>query len=314
MRSLPSILKYFMKPKADDYQMPDTEKMAQQLEEMIRLKESIMEQPSPQAASSAQHDEDAPALSYADQQEEYRGTEPEYRPPIVQADVPDRVSGEEGLHGTHAGQVTFARMQANAILQDAQEQANRLLEQARADAEEEVSRIHREAAEMGYKDGYTDGRSKGEAEAKEATRAAAERSIEEVKQFIERAQNARDAQIESLRSELLNVAIAVAEKVIHVSLKSSAEVIKRMLLSATEKLKRREWVQIYISDCDAKGLTQADPMLTSALSGLSDHVKIVPMREAEAGTCVIEMPDQIIDASAATQIENIRSIIRDSGF
>ena len=41
MRSLPSILKYFMKPKVDDYQMPDEEKLVSQLEEMIRLKESI---------------------------------------------------------------------------------------------------------------------------------------------------------------------------------------------------------------------------------------------------------------------------------
>ena len=104
----------------------------------------------------------------------------------------------------------------------------------------------------------------------------------------------------------------MAEKVIHVSLKSSDEIIKRMILSATEKLKRREWVQIYVADCDIKGVSQSDPMLAAALSSLSDHIKIVPMREAEAGTCIVEMPDEIIDASASTQLENIRSVIREN--
>ena len=41
MRSLPNILKYFMKPKAEDYTLPDTEQMAAQLEEMVRFQESI---------------------------------------------------------------------------------------------------------------------------------------------------------------------------------------------------------------------------------------------------------------------------------
>ena len=127
---------------------------------------------------------------------------------------------------------------------------------------------------------------------------------------MERAAQKRDAAIDSLRDELLDVAVAVAEKVIHVSLKSSEEIIKRMISSATEKLKRREWVQIYVADADIKGRSLADPALAATLSSLSNHVKIVPMRDAETGTCIVEMPDEIIDASASTQLENIRQVIR----
>ena len=35
------------------------------------------------------------------------------------------------------------------------------------------------------------------------------------------------------------------------------------------------------------------------------------LSDDEAGTCIIEMPDEIIDASAATQIHNIRSMLAD---
>lgn len=115
-----------------------------------------------------------------------------------------------------------------------------------------------------------------------------------------------------LQEGLLQVAITVAEKVIHVSLQSSEEIIRRMIVAATDKLKRREWVQIYVADCDVKGAAQADPALASALSGLSGHVKIVPMHDAEPGTCIVEMPDEIIDASASTQLDNIRAIVREN--
>ena len=36
------------------------------------------------------------------------------------------------------------------------------------------------------------------------------------------------------------------------------------------------------------------------------------MGDDESGTCIIETPDEIIDASAATQLNNIRSILMDT--
>ena len=64
--------------------------------------------------------------------------------------------------------------------------------------------------------------------------------------------------------------------------------------------------------CDSKELAQITPELTAALSGLSDHIKIIPMADDELGTCIIEMPDEIIDASVSTQLDNIRQIARSS--
>lgn len=282
MRSLSSILKYFVKPKAEEYKMPDAEQVASQLEEMVRMKESIP----------------------------YTG---EQTPPMEDFEEETTPSSpEEPRAGVSEGSVTFARVQADALLQQAREQAEQMIEQAKLAAEAEVAQIHQHAAEEGYNQGYAEGRAKGEQEAIAATKEAAEKAIGDVKRFLEQAASIRDHSIDQLRGELLDVAVTVAEKVIHVSLKSSDEIIKRMILSATEKLKRREWVQIYVADCDIKGVSQSDPMLAAALSSLSDHIKIVPMREAEAGTCIVEMPDEIIDASASTQLENIRSVIREN--
>ena len=113
------------------------------------------------------------------------------------------------------------------------------------------------------------------------------------------------------RGELCELSLAIAEKVIHVSLNSSSEVVARMIQVATEKLKRREWVHIYVGGCAAKEVSAITPELMTALAGLSDHIKIIPLSDDEAGTCIIEMPDEIIDASASTQLKNIRDLIHE---
>ena len=122
---------------------------------------------------------------------------------------------------------------------------------------------------------------------------------------------AREEMLLQSREELLDLCLAVAEKVVRVSLRSSRDVVVRMIQAATERLKRQEWVHIYISGGDAKGAAQISPALTTALGALSQHVKIVPMGDDESGTCIVETPEEIIDASVSTQMSNIRDILRD---
>lgn len=289
MRSLPSILKYFMKPKAEEYELPDEEQLVSQLEEMIRLKENV---PSDDAADEkpAEQAKEAHAAKSEEQEQEK----------------------QEPAGGSFEQALSLAQAQADELIRNARAQAERIIEEAKQAAEAEVARIHQQASEEGYNQGYVEGQRKGEEEASAATRKAAQESVEAVQRFLTQANNMRDEKIDKLSGELLDVAVAVAEKVIHVSLKSSEEIIKRMIIAATEKMKRREWVQIYVADCDMKGVAQSDPSLTAALSCLSDHIKIVPMRDAETGTCIVEMPDEIIDASASTQLENIRSVIHEN--
>ena len=131
----------------------------------------------------------------------------------------------------------------------------------------------------------------------------------EVAAFLEKASQARDDLMEKARDELCDLSITVAEKIIHISLKSSREVIGRMIQMATDRLKRREWVRIYVGGCDARELAEITPELTTALSGLSDNIKLIPLADDESGTCIIEMPDEIIDASVSTQIHNLRDIL-----
>lgn len=202
----------------------------------------------------------------------------------------------------------YASVQTEAILADARKQAARIKADVFAEAQQELDQIRRGARQEGYRDGYAQGLADAVNQGAGQREKEAARMEEELRTFLEKASRAQDDLIDRTTDDLRDLAITVAEKVIRVSLKSSSSVIARMIQGATEKLKRKEWVHIYIAGCDARGIAQVTPGLTASLGALSDHIRIVPMPEEESGTCIIEMPDTIIDASATTQIANIRSM------
>lgn len=213
--------------------------------------------------------------------------------------------------------IDYAKLQADLILQRAEAEAQKII----ADARQEAERISTEAYEQakdagfqsgredGYRDGLEEGTRWGRSEFEREREELARRLEADVTDFMEKAADKLDQQMDKNVEDLRDLALAVAEKIVCVSLKSSADVVARMIQTAIDKRKRREWVHIYIAECDAKRMTSLPPALATALSELSDRVRIIPMADDEAGTCIIECPDEIIDASAATQMKNIRSVL-----
>ena len=208
--------------------------------------------------------------------------------------------------------VSYAQIQADKILEEAHAQAEQIKEKARLDAELKAQKVYSDAREDGFREGYAQGMTKAVEEGARERELQAAALEGEVNAFLEKASAELDRHMDSFVPDLRDLALAVAEKVVCVSLKSSADVISRMIQTAIDKRKRREWVHIYIAECDAKRLTQMPASLTTALSALSDRVRIIPMADDESGTCIIEMPDEIIDASAATQMHNLRTILMDT--
>ena len=247
------------------------------------------------------------------EEEAYEDTapSPEGEEPVLEEE--EAPPGEEGPAASPepSGPVQYAQLQAELILKRAREEAEELLANARAAAKAEQEEIRMGARDEGYREGYAQGIGKAMEDAQRDKEAVAARMEKEVQAFLEKADMAREEVLLQARDELLDLCIAVAEKVVRVSLKSSSEVIVRMIQTATERLKRQEWVHIYISGCDTKGVAQISPALTTALGALSQHVKIIPMGDDEGGTCIVETPEEIIDASVSTQMTNIRDLLRE---
>ncbi|MCI8880496.1 MAG: F0F1 ATP synthase subunit delta [Clostridiaceae bacterium] len=315
---MPNIFKRFMKPEASAYVFPDASNW-DDVTEIVKPgdgdEEPFEEFQPDEAELTAGQDGDFTGFH------EYNGLggealpeEPE--PPPAEAAKEESLaepaaSAEEAEppRKRRSTPVDYARIQAEAILSQAREEADAMKEAALVQAQEEIQQLRREARSDGYNAGYAEGMASGMSEGREERERQAMEQGKIVKEFLESAVKQRDQLLDETREELRDLALAIAEKVIRISLKSSGDVLMRMIETATEKHRRCEWVQIYIADCDAKNLAMSMPELTAALGHLSDRVRIIPMADDESGTCIIEMPDEIIDASVSTQMDNIRELM-----
>ena len=276
-----NILKGFLEPKAETYVLPSTDEL--RFEDEEELIPPVDEEPPQETLDVTIGGED-----------EAKDEEPE-SPPEPQRETP----------------VHYAQLQAELILNQAREEAQQILDQARERTLQEQEEIRAGARDEGYRDGYAQGIAKAVDDSVRDREATAARLEKEVQAFLEKASLAREEMLLQSRDEMLELCLSIAEKVVRVSLKSSSEVIVRMIQTATERMKRQEWVHIYISGCDARQLAQISPALTTTLGALSQHIKVVPMGDDEGGTCIIETPEEIVDASVSTQMSNIRDVLYD---
>lgn len=193
--------------------------------------------------------------------------------------------------------------------------ADRRAEEILRAAREEADAIYEEARRKGYEDGKRIGRDEGLEEARREHEAAFLKDRGELKAEIETCiaemEKEKERLLDLYLEDLRDIAVAIAEKVIRISLKTSSETMKLMIVSATAGLRKREWVRIHISKYSVDMMMEGDAEFLNALSYLSDHVKIIKMGEEE-GTCIVELPDEIIDLSVNTQMANIRELLENS--
>lgn len=275
---MPNVFKRFLGGEANDYIFRPAEELK------VEAKQPIKDmRPPREEASAAPEEPEAPA------------PEPEAEP------TPE------------TDPIFFARIQAEAILEDARRDAEQYRDRLRVELEAEIETERQAAREEGYHRGYAEGMAESMREGKEEREAMAREQIKGIEAFLESAARARDRMLDDAREELKDLVLAIAEKVIHVSLKNSSDIILRMVDSATDTHKRCEWAHIYVADCDVGGKAYTVPELTAALGHIAERVRVIPMPDEESGTCIVELPDVILDASVSTQLGNIKDVLDGAG-
>jgi len=328
---LPNILKRFFQPKVDAYVFPT----ANELEVGDEAAETAQSPKPPESSKVFQTGgmDDGPSLFSLPELEEGDDFPPDV-PLLLDASNDGAPDLQEELQGDvfpmedvqasveppqeeaakPKGPIDYAKVQANAMLEDARREAEEYKARAREEAEEELELLRRTAREDGYHRGYTEGMAEAAKETQKLREQQAQEQIQAVQDFLKEAVWERNKILDDAREELKDLALTVAEKVIRVSLRGSTDILRRMVETATDKRKRCEWAHIYLADCDTKGSVNTIPELTAALSHISDRVRVIPMADDESGTCIIEMPDEIMDASVSTQLGNIKEVLGNSSW
>lgn len=85
--------------------------------------------------------------------------------------------------------------------------------------------------------------------------------------------------------------------------------MQSIVLNALDSYRNQSWVRIYVSNQTATVLLKADNNIVQELQGVSDNVKVIAVSNMNDGDCVLEMPDQVIEAGVDSQLRKIRNAI-----
>lgn len=198
------------------------------------------------------------------------------------------------------------------ILDESYAQAKAVVSAARLEARDILEEAKRTGLEAGEEEGYEKGIQKAREEYNLRFEAEVTKLQARIEEYVRDIEHVKEGLLEQYIDDLKSIALAIGEKIVQTSLKSSSDVVERMILSATARLKKTSWAKIYIGKgqdvLDIKG----DTDFLRELGRLSDNVKIIMMEEEEAGTCIVELPGEVIDMSVGTQLENIKEILNNA--
>lgn len=214
---------------------------------------------------------------------------------------------------------------SDEIMEEAFQKAKQMMDSAREFSDQQVREARETAAresekeqERGYADGFAKGLEEGRKEGREAgyregleqgrLKAGAEnrKSLDELSLMIESVEKSKTNILEKFEDDLEDLATLIAKSVLKRELQTDNKTMRSIIISAMEEYRKQEWIRIYTSNQTASVLLQADNNIVEALKDISDNVKVISFPKMEDSDCVIETPDQIIDAGVKSQLQNIR--------
>jgi flagellar assembly protein FliH len=210
-----------------------------------------------------------------------------------------------------------AFQKAKQIVDSAQDYSTRQVRELN----ERMLRETEEAKKQGYSAGYAVGSKEGQKRGCEAglrsgteegLRKAADvnrKNIEELAEMIQTVEKEKEKVLQRFGDNLQDLAVAIAKAILKKELEVDDKAMSKIILSAMDSYRNQAWLRIYVSDQTANILTKADNNIVERLKGVSENVKVVAAQGMSDGGCIIEMPDQVIDAGIDTQLRKIRNAI-----
>jgi flagellar assembly protein FliH len=197
--------------------------------------------------------------------------------------------------------------QAQKIRQEAEDEAKRLLEEAKQQAAQlegeirgRVEKIGEEAREKGREEGREAGYQEGRSEV--------QRLIDNLQRIISAAIERRNLIIEESETQVINLVLLIAKKVIKVISENQKNVVINNVVQALRKLKSRGEVVIRVN--------LADLELTSAhiadFMKMVENVKSITVLEdssVDRGGCILETDFGQVDARISSQLSEIEERI-----
>lgn len=200
--------------------------------------------------------------------------------------------------------------EARKLCEDARLEAEKYL----ADAADQAEQIKQRAYEIGYQEGFSAGKQEGldagRNEAEEAAHQLLNEAATKASNIVACAENDYQETILSAERKIVELALAIASKVLARELEENPMVILPIVKSALAKVCDQEQIVIRICPDDFELVIQAKRDLQimvgreNALSIISDHT-------VSCGGCLIDTPYGTVDARLDTQMDAVKQALQE---
>lgn len=185
---------------------------------------------------------------------------------------------------------------------EAQAEKQKLLEQARLEAEKQGAKLREEIREQAYQEGYAQGLKEGFEEGSAQGKKEADRLLEDAQRILSLAQRAAQEEWSKVDAILLRLALKVAERIIRgYILENPGNLIQRIRALSLLPENRQGW-KLHVSPADYQWLSQRAEEIS------------IPLYEDQTlnpGDCFLECAEGIFDARVEAQLERCEQLLRE---
>lgn len=191
-----------------------------------------------------------------------------------------------------------ARAEASSIVAEARDEAERLKEEAAREADA----LKAKAENEGYEDGLRRAYKELEDRLNHARRQA--------QSIIEEAEAKRSEIINTAKNDIVELAFAIASKIVEKEILVDREVILRIVEKSLELAGPAEQIRLTVNPEDLAMVEENLKYLTMPEQRI-DQVLVEDDPRIARGGCLVETDGGLVDARVETRFENIKSVLED---
>ncbi len=204
------------------------------------------------------------------------------------------------------GNVSF-KLDPNVVEQlgiDAREKA---AQEARIS--KEMERRWEQASEKAEVAGYTKGLEEGKAEAYKAELPRIQERMDKLDALLQQFDSFRERIFAANEAFLMDLIGEIAGMVVLKEVELDRDYIKRLVITLLQQLSTRDDLKIHLSEADFANVEDLKQALDKEFGKLS-NTTIEPSDSIPVGGCKIETRFGVVDASIASQIENVKKALK----
>jgi flagellar assembly protein FliH len=178
-----------------------------------------------------------------------------------------------------------------------------------AKIEKEIARRWEKASEQAEAAGYTKGLEEGKAEAYKAELPRIGEKIAKLDALLGEFDTFREKIFTANESFLMDLIARVAGMVALKEVEADKDYVKRVVLALLQQLGQKDDLKIFLSEADGENIELLRGAIEKEHGKLTNSV-IETSPEIPVGGCKIETRFGVVDASVATQIENVLKALK----